>query len=195
MFGDKETANQLLRRFFYRKQLPGEPIASFSHGLIDIADRPQRLEQKTSAERDVMLRDQFVENVRDVHLRRDMKRRIEEDVAVSFLALRKVALRWFDEVEGATTNMVKAQVSEARAEPEHAARVHQTMGRSRRKQEAADTSAGTAERATDDVYWSAIKCACHAATTFRPGPMSTVRRPGVLPVPPEGTHQTPLSND
>ena len=29
VFGDKENANQLLRRFFYRKQLPGEPIASF----------------------------------------------------------------------------------------------------------------------------------------------------------------------
>ena len=42
---------------------------------------------------------------------------VEEDAAVGFLALRKVALRWFDEVEGATTSRVKAQVSEARAEP------------------------------------------------------------------------------
>ena len=117
VFGDKETANQLLRRFFYRKQLPGEPIASYSHGLIDLADRLQRLEPKNSAERDLMQRDQFVENVRDVHLRWDLKRRIEEDAAVSFLALRKVALRWFDEVERATTSRVKAQVSEARAEP------------------------------------------------------------------------------
>ena len=37
--------------------------------------------------------------------------------AAGFLALRKVALRWFDEVEGTTTSRVKAQVSEARAEP------------------------------------------------------------------------------
>ena len=118
VFGDKETANQLLRRFFYRKQLPGEPIATYSHGLIDIADRLQRLEARSSAERDVMLRDQFVENVRDVHLRWDMKRRpSEEDAAVGFLALRKVVLRWFDEVEGATTIRVKAQVSETRVEP------------------------------------------------------------------------------
>ena len=68
------------------------------------------------------------------------------------------------------------------------------MGRSRRKQEAANTSAGPAERADGDVCWSAIQCVCHAATTFRPGPTPAVRRPGVLPVPPEGTHQTPLSN-
>ena len=84
--------------------MPGEPIASYSHGLIDIADRLQRMEPKTSAERDVMLLDQFVENVRDLHLRRDMKRRIEEDAAVGFLVLRKVASKWFDEVEGATTS-------------------------------------------------------------------------------------------
>ncbi|KAK2185275.1 hypothetical protein NP493_241g06095 [Ridgeia piscesae] len=85
VFGDKETANQLLRRFFYRKQLPGEPIATYSHGLIDIADRLQRLEARSSAERDVMLRDQFVENVRDMHLRWDVKRWVErcERCAVS----------------------------------------------------------------------------------------------------------------
>ena len=77
-------------------------IASYSHGLIDIADRLQRLEPRSSVERDMMLRDQFVENVRDVPRRWDMKRRIEEDAAVGFLALRKVALRWFD--EGATTS-------------------------------------------------------------------------------------------
>ena len=99
------------------KQLPGEPIASYSHGLIDLADRLLQLERKGAAERDVMLRDQFVENVRDAHLRWDLRRRIEEDAAVGFLALRKVALRWFDEVEGATTSRVKAQVSEVRAEP------------------------------------------------------------------------------
>ena len=38
--------------------------------------------------------DQFVENVGDVQLRWDMKRRIEEDAAAGFLVLRKVALRW-----------------------------------------------------------------------------------------------------
>ena len=62
VFDELENANQLLRRFFYRKQLSGEPIASYSHVLIDIADRVQRLEARSSAERDVMLRDQFVEN-------------------------------------------------------------------------------------------------------------------------------------
>ena len=118
---DKETANQLLRRFFYRKQLPGEPIASYSHGLIDLAVR-LRLEPKSAAERNMMLRDQFVANMRDVHLRWDLKRRIEKEAAVGFLALRKVALRWFDEVEGATTSRVKAQVSEARAEPTYTQR-------------------------------------------------------------------------
>ena len=113
----RKPPTQLLRRFFYLKQLPGEPIAIYSHGLIDIADRLQRLEARTSAERDVMLRDQFVENVRDVHLRWDMKRRIEEDAAVGFSGSAESRLEVFDEVEGATNSRLKVQVSEARAEP------------------------------------------------------------------------------
>lgn len=116
VYGDKENANQLLRRFFYRRQLPGEPITSYSHGLIDIADRIHRLAPKSVAERDTMLRDQFVENVRDVHLRWELKRRIEANGAIDFLSLRKVAMQWADEVEGATPQKVKANVSETRVE-------------------------------------------------------------------------------
>ena len=73
VFGDKENTNQLFRQFFYWKQVPSELIASYSHGLIDIADCLQRLEPKSSVERDVMLHDQSATNVRDIHLHWDMK--------------------------------------------------------------------------------------------------------------------------
>ena len=39
-----------------------------------------------------MLREQLVENVREVHLRRELKRLIERDPVSTFLAIPKVAL-------------------------------------------------------------------------------------------------------
>ena len=49
------------------------------------------------------LHDQFIENARDVHLWGNMKKQIEEDGAVSFLALQKVTLKWSDDVEERST--------------------------------------------------------------------------------------------
>ena len=79
VYGEKETANQLLRRFFFRRQMAGEPISAYSHGLVEIANRINRLVPKPDEERDSMLRDQFVENLRDAHLHWKLKRRIETD--------------------------------------------------------------------------------------------------------------------
>ena len=41
---------------------------------------------------------------------------MKADGTIDFLSLRKVAMQWADEVEGATPQKVKANVSETRAE-------------------------------------------------------------------------------
>ena len=115
VYGEKETANQLLRRFFFRRQMAGEPIAAYSHGLVEIANRINRLVPKPDEERDSMLRDQFVENLRDAHLRWELRRRIESDEVIDFLSLRKVAMQWAEEVEGATQRKVHSNALEAGA--------------------------------------------------------------------------------
>ena len=116
VFGEKATANQLLRQFFFRRQLASEPIAAYSHALVELADRICRLTPKSAEERDLMLREQFIENVRDVLLRWELKRRIEADDSANFLALRKVAMLWAEEVEGAAQSKVRSQAVEASVE-------------------------------------------------------------------------------
>ena len=115
VYGEKETANQLLRRFFFRRQMAGEPISAYSHGLVEIANRINRLVPKPDEERDSMLRDQFVENLRDAHLHWELKRRVETDEDIDFLSLRKVAMLWAEEVEGATQREVHANAIKAGA--------------------------------------------------------------------------------
>ena len=76
--------------------------SAYSHGLVEIANRINRLVPNPNDERDSMRRDQFVENLRDAHLRWELKRRIESDEDIDFLSLRKIAMLWAEEVEGAT---------------------------------------------------------------------------------------------
>ena len=64
-----------------------------------------------------MLREQLIENVRDVHLRWDLKRRVEHDPAVTFLDVRKVAIMWAEEVEAAAPRKTRACVAQCEVAP------------------------------------------------------------------------------
>ena len=70
-------------------------------------------------------------------------------------------------------------------------------GRSSGVREKVDRSAGTAEAAVNNdagcsISASPIESACRYTATSHSRCTPAVRRPGVLPVPPEGTHQAPL---
>ena len=101
VYGEKSSSSQLLRAFYERSQTNSETISEFSHGLVELPDRLQRVAPGVVHDRNRMLREQLIENVRDVHLRWDLKRRVEHDPAVTFLDVRKVAIMWAEEVEAA----------------------------------------------------------------------------------------------
>ena len=62
-----------------------------------------------------MLREQFLENVRSVNLRWDLKRRVEQDPETSFLAVRKVAMFWAREVENEPAPKTQVRISQQEA--------------------------------------------------------------------------------
>ena len=66
--------------------------------LVERANRINRVVPKTDEERNMMLRDQFVETLRNAHLRWELKRRMETDDDIDFVSLRKVATLWAEEV-------------------------------------------------------------------------------------------------
>ena len=81
VYGETLSSSQLLRHFYERRQRDGESISDFSHGLVLLLDRLNRVKPEEVSHRnnygDKMLREQFLENVRNVHLRWDLKRRAE----------------------------------------------------------------------------------------------------------------------
>ena len=96
-FGEQLTATQALRKFFERQQQERESVQDFAHALMVLQARVERLEPSATAEKDKLLRDQFLENLRDSSLRRDVKRWARDHPNKSFNEVRDEVQRWVNE--------------------------------------------------------------------------------------------------
>lgn len=83
--------------FFQRQQKEGESLRDFSHALKTLMDAVVKKTPGGILNSDRVLRDQFVENVNDDMLRRELKRRLVLDADMSFLTLRGIAIKWMEE--------------------------------------------------------------------------------------------------
>ena len=92
-------------------------ISDFLHRLVELVDHLQKTSPGIADDRDRMLREQLIENVRDVHLRWELKHRVEHDPAIIFLAIRKVAQMWADEVEDVPPKKTRAYVAQCDTAP------------------------------------------------------------------------------
>lgn len=95
------TSTQALRRFFERRQKDRESVRDYSHALMMLLSRVERLDSTAVADKDKLLRDQFLENLRDAQLRRDIKRWVRDHPSKSFQDIREEVQRWLDEDDSA----------------------------------------------------------------------------------------------
>ena len=92
VFGEKLNSAQLLARFHNRRQEPGETLQQFCHQLMQIGSRIKAVGGNV----DHLIGEIFAENVRDIHLRRELKRLKRERPAISLFDLREAAILWAD---------------------------------------------------------------------------------------------------
>nr|XP_055035571.1 uncharacterized protein LOC129423357 [Misgurnus anguillicaudatus] len=100
LYGGKQTFVQLQQRFFERKQKEGESLTEFSHALMSLMDLILCGNPESVPNSDRVLRDQFMEHVRDVMLKRELKRLVREKPSSTLLEVRSEALRWVEEGNG-----------------------------------------------------------------------------------------------
>ncbi|KAK6184673.1 hypothetical protein SNE40_007100 [Patella caerulea] len=91
VFGERSSVTELLGQFYQTKQDEKQSLTEFSHILMEKLDRIFRVDPKMTLNRDIMLRDQFAENVSDKWLRRELKRKTREHPQISFADLREEA--------------------------------------------------------------------------------------------------------
>lgn len=93
-FGEKRNSTQLLQTFYNREQAVGEDLRDYSHALSQIMS--SILKQSTDAipNEKVVLREQFIEGLRDTALRRELRKLVREKPDSSLLDVRSEALLW-----------------------------------------------------------------------------------------------------
>ena len=96
-FGEGLTPTQALRKFFERRQRERGSIQDYSHALMLLLARVERLEPDSVPDKEKLLRDQFLENLRDSQLRRDIKRWARDHPTKSFQQVREEVQLWVDE--------------------------------------------------------------------------------------------------
>ena len=95
IYGCSKSYVSLQQRFFDRKQKEGESLQDFSHALMTLMEKIQL--RHTMSNPQVLLRDQFCENVRDHMLRRELKTMVRQNGEMTLLDIRRAAIRWVEE--------------------------------------------------------------------------------------------------
>lgn len=93
-FREKRSPAQLLQTFYTRKQLEGEDLRTYSHALSQILNTVLKQSPNAIANANVVLRDQFIEGVRDVALRRELRKLVRDKPQCTLIEVRDEALMW-----------------------------------------------------------------------------------------------------
>lgn len=93
-FGERRSGTQLLQTFYNRKQLDGEDLRNYSHALSRLLSSVAKQSPGGLANEEGILRDQFVEGVRDAALRRELRKIIREKPHLTLLEVRNEAVLW-----------------------------------------------------------------------------------------------------
>ena len=91
------TSTQALRRFFERRQKDRETVRDYSHALMMLLSRVERLDSTAVTDKDKLIRDQFLENLRDGQFCRDIKCWVRDNPTKTFQQIRDEVQRSLDE--------------------------------------------------------------------------------------------------
>lgn len=97
VYGCSKSYVHWQQRFFDRKQRENESLFEFSHALMELMEKVKQSKESAITNSDIVLRDQFCENVRDHMLRRELKRLVRANEGLTLLDIRREATRWVEE--------------------------------------------------------------------------------------------------
>lgn len=97
LFQDADTIAQIQQQFFQRDQKKGESLQQYSLVLMKLVDRMLLKKRDVIGDKEVMLKERFIDGVIDYQLRREMRRFSLDHPGVSFPAFRQEVLRWAED--------------------------------------------------------------------------------------------------
>lgn len=94
LYGCSESYVALQEAFFSRRQQEGESLLEYSLALMSLMSKVKASAPADLVNSEILLRDQFVEQVLDGSLRRDLKQYVRRTPAATLLDVRGEAIRW-----------------------------------------------------------------------------------------------------
>ena len=95
--------------------MEGETITEYSHQLVQLIDRLENASPDHVIDRDTMLRDQLIENVREPYLRWELKKQVAHEPESTFIACRETAIQWSTEMETKKKVRTSSQIVDAKS--------------------------------------------------------------------------------
>ena len=90
-FQEKTSVAQLASCLFSRKQKDRESLRNFSHSLMEIADRIVSTDANALPNADKLLRDHFVDKLKDRYLKRELSKQVRDNPDLKFKDIREEA--------------------------------------------------------------------------------------------------------
>lgn len=94
LYGCTKSYVALQESFFSRRQQDGESLLEFSLVLMSLMEKVKNQSPQGMPNAEILLRDQFVEYVKDGALRRELKQLVRRQPAATLLDVRGEAIRW-----------------------------------------------------------------------------------------------------
>lgn len=94
LYGCSESYVTLQEAFFSHRQQEGESLLEYSLALMSLMEKVKQRAPDNIVNSEIFLRDQFVEQVLDGALRRDLKQYVRQSPEATLLDVRGEAIRW-----------------------------------------------------------------------------------------------------
>lgn len=93
-FGERRSVTQLLQSFYNCKQADGEDLRDYSHALSQILSSVVKQSTNAISDENTVLRDQFIEGLKNATLRRELRKMVRERPHSSLLEVRLSFGKW-----------------------------------------------------------------------------------------------------
>ncbi|CAC5383311.1 unnamed protein product [Mytilus coruscus] len=97
IYGGDGSVSQLQQLFFQRNQKDDETLQDYSWNLMKIFDQINKRDNTVLGDKDKVLKNRFIEGIKEPHLKREVKRFSYEHKTMKFLEFRQEVLIWVNE--------------------------------------------------------------------------------------------------
>ena len=93
-FSGTKSYTEVQKKFYECRQNPEESIRDFLYALNELMQKIEQVKLESVHNRDEVLRDHFINGIRDTILRHELKKSVNEMPALTFLDVRMIAMQW-----------------------------------------------------------------------------------------------------